>query len=274
MADILCGYTADRDETLIGYLYGEIEPAQRAAFEAHTATCDRCRKELADLQGVRGRLQDWTAPEAIRPIAHDRVRPARGVPRGPRASIWVTPRDIPVWAQAAAALLVLGASAGMANLDIRYDQRGLSIHTGWSRTAAPSTAPSSPSTAPSTAPSTMLSEPIARADLDALERRLRAELHGSAPVAVAAAAPAAANTQLLRQVRALVQDSERRQQNELALRIAEVVHEFDTKRGSDLVNIRLGMREIQRDAGAQNFIINDLRNGVVRMLASQPSAPR
>jgi hypothetical protein len=74
-------------------------------------------------------------------------------------------------------------------------------------------------------------------------------------------------------VRALIQDSERRQQNELALRIAEVVHEFDSKRGSDLVNIRRAMREIQSDAGAQQYIINDLRNGV-RTLASQTSAPR
>ena len=71
MADILCGYTVDRDETLIAYLYGEIEPAQRAMFDAHMATCDRCRKELAELQGVRVRLQDWTAPEAARVTVYD-----------------------------------------------------------------------------------------------------------------------------------------------------------------------------------------------------------
>src|SRR6202049_4648157 len=127
MADILCGYTADRDETLIGYLYGEIEPLQRAAFEAHTATCERCRKELADLEGVRARLQDWTAPDAIRPVIHARMPSARVVPGRP-AGVWTAMRDIPVWAQAAAALLVLGASAGMANLDVRYDQRGLTVH--------------------------------------------------------------------------------------------------------------------------------------------------
>jgi hypothetical protein len=34
------------------------------------------------------------------------------------------------------------------------------------------------------------------------------------------------------------------------------------------------MREIQSDAGAQQYIINDLRNGVRGMLASQTSAPR
>jgi hypothetical protein len=268
MADILCGYTADRDETLIGYLYGEIEPAQRAAFEAHTATCERCRNELADLEAVRGRLQDWTAPEAIRPVVHDRVQSARVVPSPRPAGIWTAMRDIPVWAQAAAALLVLGASAGMANLDVRYDQHGLSVHTGWSRAVAP---PAEPAEAGLTAVSR-------RADLDALEQRLRSELHGPAQAGAPGGllksdAGAAASAQLLRQVRALVQDSERRQQNELALRIAEVVHEFDSKRGSDLVSIRRAMREIQSDAGAQQYIINDLRNGV-RTLASQTSAPR
>src|SRR6202158_4003201 len=122
MADILCGYTADRDETLIGYLYGEIEPAQRAAFEAHTATCERCRKELADLEAVRGRLQDWTAPEAIRPVVYDRPQSARVAHNQRPPSSWTAMRDIPPWAQAAAALLILGASAGIANLDARYDQ--------------------------------------------------------------------------------------------------------------------------------------------------------
>jgi hypothetical protein len=261
MADILCGYTADRDETLIGYLYGEIEPAQRAAFEAHTATCERCRKELADLQAVRGQLQDWTAPEAIRPAGHGRTRFAREVPTRPPAGLRTAMHDIPVWARAAAAaLLVLSASAGMANLDVRYDHGSLTVHTGWSRTAAPQAEP--------------LTAFLGRADLDALEQRLRTEFHGSVPAGAGGLLKsdpgAAANQQLLRQVRALVQESERRQQNELALRIAEVVHEFDSKRGSDLVNISRGMREIQSDAGAQQYMLNDLRAGV-RILASQTS---
>jgi hypothetical protein len=260
MADILCGYTADRDETLIGYLYGEIEPAQRAAFEAHTATCERCRKELADLEGVRGRLQDWTAPEAIHPVARGRVPSARALATRRPGSIWTAIGDIPVWARAAAALLVLGVSAGMANLDVRYDHGSLTVHTGWSRTAAPQAEP--------------LTAFLGRADLDALEQRLRTEFHGSVPAGAGGLLKsdpgAAANQQLLRQVRALVQESERRQQNELALRIAEVVHEFDSKRGSDLVNISRGMREIQSDAGAQQYMLNDLRAGV-RILASQTS---
>ncbi len=49
---------------------------------------------------------------------------------------------------------------------------------------------------------------------------------------------------MLRKVRTLLEDSERKQRNELALRIAEVVQEFDAKRGTDLANIR-NMKTIQ-----------------------------
>src|SRR2546428_5869052 len=113
MAEILCGYTADRDETLVAYLYGEIEPAQRAAFEAHIATCDRCRHELEDLQGVRGRLASWTAPERSLQLE----RPAGGMlseAARPKPDRWRLLRGVPAWAQVAAALLVLGVSAGIA----------------------------------------------------------------------------------------------------------------------------------------------------------------
>src|ERR671937_56744 len=98
MAEILCGYTADRDETLAAYLYDDIEPAQRAAFEAHIATCERCRNELADLRRVRGRLAEWTAPGFQRPVAIDAVvadadrQPARAS-RG--SAFWAVLRDVP-----------------------------------------------------------------------------------------------------------------------------------------------------------------------------------
>jgi anti-sigma factor RsiW len=162
MADILCGYTADRDETLTAYLYGEIEPAQRVTFEGHIATCERCRKELADLQGVRLRLEEWAAPEMARPFVRIPAGAAihadlptsvstdgNDVPRARRM------RALPVWAQTAAALLLLGVSAGIANLDVHYDQSGLSIRTGWSRTTARPVG-EGPASAPAAAPATVL----------------------------------------------------------------------------------------------------------------------
>jgi hypothetical protein len=261
MADILCGYTADRDETLVAYLYGDIEPAQRAAFEAHIATCERCRHELADLQGVRGQLQMWTAPEVSQPMvasAHALGWPVR---RGRLQSPWL---DIPAWARAAAAVLVLGVSAGIggaiAHLDVRYDRGVLTLHTGWSREASRGGDPAPGAGQAGTASTTAAGSAVPwHGDIEALERRLRTEFRGldgraSAPTGSALLArtdgTASADALLLRKVRALLEESERRQRNELALRIAEVVQEFDTKRGADLANIRR-MKTIQSATGVE-----------------------
>jgi putative zinc finger protein len=251
MADILCGYTADRDETLIAYLYGESDGGPRAAFEAHLATCERCRHELAELRGMRTSLQAWTPPEAA-------VAGGGSLFGSPvrRRGAWL--REIPVWAQAAAALLVLGVSAGLANLNVRYDGNGLTIRTGWTGAApsAVSRSASDPSTGATTAPW--------RADLDALEQRLRAEA-AAAPVRTQDAADVS-DAQVLRRVRALIQESERKQQNEVALRIAEVAREFDTKRGSDLANIDRSIRTLQSNTGIEvaryGQIVNYLANRV------------
>ena len=64
-----------------------------------------------------------------------------------------------------------------------------------------------------------------------------------------AATAAAADAQLLRRVRALVEDSERKQQNELALRIAELASEWETRRKIDLKNIDWNLQAIQKDTG-------------------------
>jgi len=243
MADILCGYTADRDETLVAYLYGDIDPSQRATFDAHIATCERCRHEVADLQQVRDQLQLWTAPEAPEPLTMP-ASPAVG--SAPRAAIPAGSRSVPTWAQVAAAVLLLGASAGLggaiANLDVRYERGALTLRTGWSRSESPAALPAARTAASGTVPAAAGAAPW-QGDLDALERRLQTELRASpsaAATTVAHTEGSAPNdeAQMLRKIRILLQDSERKQRNELALRIAEVVQEFDAKRGADLANIR------------------------------------
>lgn len=246
MADILCGYTADRDEILIAYLYGEIETAQRAAFETHVATCERCRHELGELRGVQVRLQDWSAPAATGMVG---VLPARGAPVSSmrrKPSVAGVLRELPAWAQVAAALLFLGASAGIANLDIRFDHDGLSVRTGWSRPLARTDSATGPTEPVSAATAARAWQP----DLIALEERLQKELHANVAPA-AQAGRAATDTELLRQVRALIQESERKQQTEVALRIGEVVRDVDTKRGTDLANIDRTLRTVQNDAGIE-----------------------
>jgi hypothetical protein len=250
MADILCGYTADRDEILVAYLYGEIDPAQRSAFEAHIATCDRCRHELVEMQALRDKFQDWKVPET-RPIVLDLHRQTvDGVPKR-RFSALRLLREIPAWAQVAAALLVLGVSAGIANLSVRYDHSGLTVRTGWSRAPIEGLENASKGPERSGADANTAVVPW-RADLTALETRLKTEFHASPERALPSTRTAISpDSELLQQVRVLIRDSERKQQNELALRIAEVIREFDSKRGSDLVNINQTLRAMQSNTGIE-----------------------
>ena len=127
MTDISCTYGDGRDEAIVALLYDETDgSAERAGFEAHVQTCARCRADLAALRGVRTQLAHWSPPEptfaAVNPQSHQHVAISN--------QRWG--KSIPAWAQVAAALLFLGVSAGLANLDVRYDQNGLSLKTGWS----------------------------------------------------------------------------------------------------------------------------------------------
>ena len=128
MTQIHCTLAHDREETLMAYLYDDIEPAARARFEQHLAACERCRVELRSLGGVRAQLARWAPPEPnIARAAGGPSLPAAVAPAAAR-SWW---RDIPAWAQVAAALLVFGVSAGIANMEVRYDEiNGVSYTKG------------------------------------------------------------------------------------------------------------------------------------------------
>ena len=183
-----------------------------------------------------------------------------------------------MWAQVAAALLVLGVSAGIANLDIRYDANGLSVRTGWSppsrdarvgepgppsretRVGEPGQRPTPTSSGTARAPALVTSTDAApwRADLAALERQLKNELHatqaagagmpGSAP---ALRAISASDADVLRRVRALVDESEKRQQRELALRVAEVLRDVSSQRQADLAKIDRSLGVVQNNLGVE-----------------------
>ena len=137
MAETLCGFP-DRDDVLVTYLYDEMDTSARATFDAHLAICARCRHELNDLHGVREDLAQWSPPALVTGSVANVMqsignRSAARLQSGGRRSWW---REIPAWAQVAAAMLFLGVSAAIANLDIRYDAQGLSVRTGWSKSAA------------------------------------------------------------------------------------------------------------------------------------------
>jgi Putative zinc-finger len=242
--DIRCTYSGDRDEILVGYLYDDIEPASRVSFDAHLAACRRCRDELADLRGVRSQLGTWAPPEPMFATSHQ-----------PSAiSHWWN--VIPAWAQVAAALLFLGVAAGIANLDVRYNNDGLTVRTGWSKSAVPSSVAPAVEAVKTTSPLpavTAASEPAPwRADLTALEQQLRREFRAS--VVPGATRPLNASVgvsdaDLLRRVRTMIDDSERRQQTELALRVAGALRDVNAQRAADLTRINQTLGLFQQDMG-------------------------
>jgi len=61
MTDMLCGYL-DRDETIVAFLYDDLDAARRRDFEAHVLTCAVCREEVAGLRSVRTQLARWEPP--------------------------------------------------------------------------------------------------------------------------------------------------------------------------------------------------------------------
>jgi hypothetical protein len=269
MTESACGYPGDRDEALVAYLYDDTvaDAAARAMFEVHLTTCVRCSEDLAALRGVRAQLAHWSPPEPkfVTGLQTSGVASPQSPIRSPH---WW--HQIPAWAQVAAALLVLGVSAGIANLDVRYDASGLSLRTGWStgsrdaRSGEPGgtsgAARIAAGRAPSAAPLGTVSQSNIgsaggaapwRADLDALERQLKTEFHAvQAPVAQAQT-PRASDAEIVRRVRTLIEESEKRQQRELALRLADVIHDVNANRQADLVRMNNALGVVQNRLGVQ-----------------------
>lgn len=181
-----------------------------------------------------------------------------------------------MWARAAAAVVCIGAGAGLANVSVHYDQQGLSVRTGWMTTAV--TSPQSPlgsarGDREPVARSAVASPEAApwRPDLDALERQLRTEFRSTDAMAprsttvARSSEPSMSDTALLRRVRELVDESERRQERELALRVGQVIRDVNAQRQSDLRKIDSNLGLIQNNTGAEVMKQRQLLNYLVRV---------
>ena len=242
----ICGDPA----ALVGYLYGECSPDERAALTAHLATCEPCRTDVDALRETREALTAWTAPDDA-----PGVRVAVEPPHTTRSGGWGW-SAVPVWAQAAAAVFIFAcgaAGAAVMNLDVRYDATGLTVRTGWG--ASPAAAPVP--------------------DAAAIDERIRAVLRqapAEAPLSVRAvsASPAAATgaqsataEDLLRRVEQMLAASESRQQRELALRVSQVLRDVDSQHRSDMARIErtvspvagLTAEEIQEQRQMLNYLM-------------------
>ena len=253
MTELSCSYGDSRDEAIVAYLYDEADDslAQRARFGTHLQTCPRCRTEVASLRGVRAQLARWSPPEPSFGLTNPQSDPQSAI-RNPQ---WWS--AIPVWAQVAAAVLFLGASAGIANLDVRYDRNGLSVRTGWSPRAAGAARSSGSEVAPGSSTPAEASAAPWKADIAALESQLKNEIRAAqtssatSPAATVRTASTAADADLARRVRGLVEESEKRQQRELALRIAELIRDVNAQRQADLVRIDRTLGVVQNNVGIE-----------------------
>jgi len=262
MSEIACIYP-DRDAVLVAYLYDDIEPADRVAFETHVTACLPCRSELARLRSVRTTLAQWAPPEPARTsFLSVESRESQGPnPESRRPTAWW--HNVPVWAQVAAAMLVLGASASIANLDVRYNRSGLTIRTGWS----------APGPAPAVTQAAQAGAAPWRADLAALQNQLRSEMRAqSATVTAASAVPAGgtlSDAEFRRRVRALLDESEKRQETELALRIAQVQRDVNAQRQADLTRINQNLGYIQRDTYGEQLKQREVVNYLLKVSQRQ-----
>ena len=95
-----------------------------------------------------------------------------------------------------------------------------------------------------------------RADLAALERQLKTEFRATQASAMGAQlrpvrATSFTDADVTRRVRALVEESEKRQQRELALRIAELLRDVSAQRQADLVKIDRTLGVVQNNVGVE-----------------------
>jgi hypothetical protein len=248
----------EEKDRLVGYLYDECSAAERSAVEAHLSRCAICAAELDGLRGVRTHLASWTEP---------RVDLGFRITRDPVAPMSHRSWTIPAWAQAAAAVLVLAAGAGLANLQIEYGSGGLTLRTGWG-SAPGNVAPTAEAAAPKVATVEQLQE---------VEQRLRAALASrqSAPPAAslagspAARAAAAGSPELAPQIRAIVAESEERQRKEFAFRLAQAVRDLENQRSTDLVRIEQNLRQLEGVTGEQVQGQHEMMN-YLRRVSSSP----
>ena len=289
MTEISCTYGDGRDAAIVAFLYDDADGnrADRARFETHLRSCARCAADVAALRGVRAQLARWSPPEPTFALGSPQSANPQSDPQSAiRNPQWW--QEIPAWAQVAAALLFLGVSAGIANLDLRYDHNGLIVRTGWSPRAGGSGAagnvaragkpdvseilelvPGANKVAPpagmvpasgmaqgagDVVQSLVVADQSApwRADLAALARQLKTEFRTTQASSTAQTVRTASTTDAdVSRVRVLLQESEKRQQRELALRIAELLRDVNAQRQADLVKIDRTLGVVTNNVGVE-----------------------
>ncbi len=263
----------DKD-TLVAYLYGELDADGCRVFEGHLRTCTPCAREIEGLQGVRSELAEWAPPEMELGFAVIQARAAQPPPATVlRPSRWSV-SAMPAWARAAAAVFLVGVGLGFANLEVRSDANGFSVSTGWMG-PAPQSAPAPAATAPAMAVSLGGPEtPAWREEMATLEADLRKEIqamHASeASVVPTSTSPATVDgPAVLRRVQTLIAESERRQEQELARRLSQFGRESEMQRRADLVRLEQGFGRVEAQRGVDSVRQQQMLDYLYRVSTSK-----
>jgi hypothetical protein len=244
-------------ELLVAYVYDDIIDMDRARIERHLRECAACRAEATALRSVRDDLAAWDAPQ---PATGFKLVPERK----PSWRAWWTPAA----GLAAAAVLVLAAASAIANVEVSYGANGFAVRTGWNR--ATQSVAVSPAAAHAQPQNVIDRGPTAEsAALTAIERRLTAletSAHNGAAGVRQVSAPGdahASDAVIMRRVNDLVAQSETRQQQELALRIAQLIRDVDAQRVADLMRIQQGQGRIEAMTTAEAAAHRDLASYIL-----------
>jgi putative zinc finger protein len=242
-------FTCGDHGALVSYLYDECTPAERRAIAAHLVVCGACGEELIALGGTREQLATWTPPDAQLGF---RIAPETSKSNVLRPARWWR-QPMPAWAQAAAAVVIFGTGMmlGAVRGVMQPADRGLQGPAAVRSTTA-------------VAASTANAAPITRADLVALEQRLRSEMSQThATSQNAAASPG--DARILERVRVMIDESEQRQRRELALRSAELVRDFDAQRNVDLARIERTLGQMDGTTGVEVAQQRQMLNYLMRV---------
>lgn len=218
-------HITDNHDALLDYLYEEGDPGERLAIAKHLQECAPCAVAVLEFQNVRGMLSDWTPPGSQ--LGFRVVREAEGAPGAPsmpvatREKSWGWGPTTKGMLQAAAAIVIFVSGMAASQLDVEYRDGTVIVRM---QSDAPVTPPDNiRNDSIMLYPESLVSVPDAPSDINSGENE---------------------RDRLLQRVRSMIDQSEQRQQRELALRLSQVTREVDTQHQADLL-------KIQQDFGQQ-----------------------
>ena len=248
-------FTCDDKQTLVSYLYGEVDHETRQAVDAHLDACAACAAEVTALGDVRSELGLWVPPDVeldftivkkSRAAAGQRAAPGALVEH--RAGVGAGRRRDPRARRGRRDRQPAGASPG---------PEGFSVSTGWMapRRASPERR-----------------RPIGAADrtarskraLVSLEQQLRSEIRSTREQETRVAARTPVDEATIRRVQQLIAASEQRHEQRArdALRRVHARHEHAAPRRPDEDRPRHG------DYDEQLLRQRQMINNVIRVSAT------